>query len=112
MKFQDFEKDTCIKNVTGMLYDQESNSIYNLNDNLRLKNLYLHKLIQHSRYGKTFEFYLTFEAEYWLEKNKVKQKQDHQILKNFSKLCCCYTDYSNCLIAYQKGKKNVFNYKQ
>ncbi|EAR99737.2 hypothetical protein TTHERM_00666130 (macronuclear) [Tetrahymena thermophila SB210] len=79
---------------------------YNFNNNN------LHKLIQHPRYGKAFEFYLTFEAEYWLEKSKVKQKEDHQIYINFLKLCCCNTDYSNRLIAYKKGKKTLFNNRQ
>ncbi|KAL4438577.1 hypothetical protein ABPG74_015475 [Tetrahymena malaccensis] len=84
----------------------------NFAQSYNFNNKYLHKLIQHSRYGKALEFYLTFEAEYWLEKSKVKQKEDHQIFIHFLKLCCCNNDYSNYLITYKKGKKALFNNKQ
>ncbi|KAL4487223.1 hypothetical protein ABPG72_017942 [Tetrahymena utriculariae] len=132
-KFQDISKNNICKNVikaffvylldkkNDLLTDfvfqgtSESNArkqAKNFAQSYSFNNNYLHKLIQHSRYGKAFEFYLTFEAEYWLEKSKVKQKQDHQIFINFLKLCCCDTDYSNHLIAYKKGKKTLFNNKQ
>ncbi|KAL4487228.1 hypothetical protein ABPG72_017947 [Tetrahymena utriculariae] len=76
---------------------------YNYNNNS------LHKLIQHSKYGKAFEFYLTFEAEKWLSDSKVKQKEDHLVFINYLKLCCCNTDYINLLVAYKKIKKSLYN---
>ncbi|KAL4438568.1 hypothetical protein ABPG74_015466 [Tetrahymena malaccensis] len=84
----------------------------NFTQSYNFNNKYLHKLIQHYRYGRAFEFYLTFEAEYWLENSKVKQKEDHLIFIHFLKLCCCNSNYSNRLIAYKKGKKALFNNKQ
>ncbi|KAL4438564.1 hypothetical protein ABPG74_015462 [Tetrahymena malaccensis] len=72
-------------------------------------NSSLHKLIQHPKYGKAFEFYLTFEAEKWLSDSKVKQKEDHHVFINYLKLCCCDPDYANLLVAYKKIKKSCYN---
>ncbi|KAL4438574.1 hypothetical protein ABPG74_015472 [Tetrahymena malaccensis] len=75
-------------------------------------NNYLQKLIQHPKYGKAFEYYLTFEAENWLQKSKVKQKDDHLVYINFLKLCCSNPKYSDHLVTYKKGKKTLFNNKE
>ncbi|EAS05714.2 hypothetical protein TTHERM_01104840 (macronuclear) [Tetrahymena thermophila SB210] len=75
-------------------------------------NSSLHKLIYHPKYGKAFEFYLTFEAEQWLSNSKVKQKQAHLIFIDYLKLCCCNPEYSNHLISYKKTKKSLFNDRQ
>ncbi|KAL4438569.1 hypothetical protein ABPG74_015467 [Tetrahymena malaccensis] len=72
-------------------------------------NNYLQKLIQHTKYGKAFEYYLTFEAENWLYKSKVQHKDDHLVYINFLKLCCSNPKYSELLISYKKGKKTLFN---
>ncbi|KAL4438572.1 hypothetical protein ABPG74_015470 [Tetrahymena malaccensis] len=76
---------------------------YNYNNNS------LHKLIQHPKYGKAFEFYLTFEAQKWLFDSKVKQKEDHLVFINYLKLCCCNPDYANLLVVYKKIKKSLYN---
>ncbi|EAR99734.1 hypothetical protein TTHERM_00666100 (macronuclear) [Tetrahymena thermophila SB210] len=133
LKFENISKNNICKNVikaffanlldknndllTDFVFKEKSQNnarkqTKNFTQQYNFNNNYLHKLIQHPRYGKAFEFYLTFEAEHWLEKSKVKQKEDHQIYINFLKLCCCNTDYSNRLIAYKKGKKTAFNNKQ
>ncbi|KAL4438581.1 hypothetical protein ABPG74_015479 [Tetrahymena malaccensis] len=131
-KFEDISKNNICKNIIkaffvylldknndlltdfvfkGTTHSNARKQAKNFAQSYNFNNKYLQKLIQHSRYGRAFEFYLTFEAEYWLEKSKVKQKEDHQIFINFLKLCCCNTDYSNRLTAYKKGKKNLFNNK-
>ncbi|EAR99735.1 hypothetical protein TTHERM_00666110 (macronuclear) [Tetrahymena thermophila SB210] len=132
-KFEDISKNNICKNVIKAFFaylldknndlliefvfkgSSQTNALKqakNFIKSYNFNNSYLHKLIQHPRYGKAFEFFLTFEAEYWLKKSKVKQKEDHQIYINFLKLCCCDTDYSNHLIAYKKGKKTAFNKKE
>ncbi|KAL4438563.1 hypothetical protein ABPG74_015461 [Tetrahymena malaccensis] len=63
------------------------------------------RLIQHPKYGKAFEFYLTFEAEKWLANSKVQQKEFHLIYIDFLKLLCSNPEYSNHIIAYKKNKK-------
>ncbi|KAL4487231.1 hypothetical protein ABPG72_017950 [Tetrahymena utriculariae] len=69
----------------------------------------LHKLIQHDKYGKAFEFYLTFEAEKWLSESKVQQKKTHLIYIDFLKLCCSNPNYSNHIVTYKKNKKSQFS---
>ncbi|KAL4438561.1 hypothetical protein ABPG74_015459 [Tetrahymena malaccensis] len=69
----------------------------------------LHKLIQHDKYGKAFEFYLTFEAEKWLSESKVQQKETHLIYIDFLKLCCSNPNYSDHIITYKKIKKSQFS---
>ncbi|KAL4438575.1 hypothetical protein ABPG74_015473 [Tetrahymena malaccensis] len=69
----------------------------------------LHKLIQHPKYGKAFEFYLTFEAERWLAGSKVQQKETHLIYIDFLKLCCSNPKYQEHIISYKKSKKNKFD---
>ncbi|EAS05711.3 hypothetical protein TTHERM_01103820 (macronuclear) [Tetrahymena thermophila SB210] len=71
----------------------------------------LNKLIQHPKYGKAFEFYLTFEAEIWLAGSKVQQKETHLIYIDFLKLCCSNLKYSDHLVTYKKNKKSKFNNK-
>ncbi|KAL4438570.1 hypothetical protein ABPG74_015468 [Tetrahymena malaccensis] len=63
------------------------------------------RLIQHPKYGKAFEFYLTFEAEKWLANSKVQQKEIHLIYIDFLKLLCSNPKYSNHIISYKKNKK-------
>ncbi|KAL4438566.1 hypothetical protein ABPG74_015464 [Tetrahymena malaccensis] len=72
-------------------------------------NKSLHKLIQHPKYGKAFEFYLTFEAERWLAGSKVQQKQTHLIYIDFLKLCCSNPKYQEYIISYKKSKKNKYD---
>ncbi|KAL4487229.1 hypothetical protein ABPG72_017948 [Tetrahymena utriculariae] len=76
---------------------------YNYNNNS------LQKLILHPVYGKIFEFYLTFEAQKWLNESKVQQKDKHLIYLNFLKLCCSNTSYLNNLKKYNKHKKSKYN---
>ncbi|KAL4438578.1 hypothetical protein ABPG74_015476 [Tetrahymena malaccensis] len=74
---------------------------YNFNNNSLLK------LMQHSKYGKAFEFYLTFDAERWLSESKVQLKEIDLIYIDFLKLCCSNPKYQNHLITYKKNKKNL-----
>ncbi|KAL4487226.1 hypothetical protein ABPG72_017945 [Tetrahymena utriculariae] len=76
--------------------------LYSFNNNS------LQKLIQHPKYGKAFEFYLTFEAEKWLASSKVQQKETHLIYIDFLKLCCSNPKYSEHIVSYKKNKKMKF----
>ncbi|EWS71458.1 hypothetical protein TTHERM_001103819, partial (macronuclear) [Tetrahymena thermophila SB210] len=76
---------------------------YGFNNNSLLK------LIQHHKYGKAFEFYLTFEAERWLVESKVCLKETHFIYIDFLKLCCSNPKYSNHLVTYKKNKKSLYD---
>jgi len=62
--------------------------------NMQFNNNSLRKLIDHPKYGKAFEFYLTFEAETWLANSRVRNRQDHLIFIDFMKLCCSNTLFS------------------
>ncbi|EAS05716.2 hypothetical protein TTHERM_01104860 (macronuclear) [Tetrahymena thermophila SB210] len=72
-------------------------------------NKSLLKLIQHPKYGKAFEFYLTFEAQKWLMNSKVQQKEIHLIYIDFLKLLCSNPKYSNHIISYKNNKKIKLN---
>ncbi|EAR99733.2 hypothetical protein TTHERM_00666090 (macronuclear) [Tetrahymena thermophila SB210] len=74
-------------------------------------NSSLHKLIHHPKFGKAFEYYLTFEAEIWLAESKVQQKETHLIYIDFLKLCCSNPEYSSYLVTYKKNKKSRFDHR-
>ncbi|EAS05717.1 hypothetical protein TTHERM_01104870 (macronuclear) [Tetrahymena thermophila SB210] len=92
----------------GMQPNQARKMAKNYVKSYSYNNNSLHKLIQHDKYGKAFEFYLTFEAEKWLQESKVLQKETHLIYIDFLKLCCSNPDYSNHIVTYKKNKKSQF----
>ncbi|KAL4438571.1 hypothetical protein ABPG74_015469 [Tetrahymena malaccensis] len=81
----------------------------NFSQNYNYNNNSLQKLILHPVFGKIFEFYLTFEAQKWLNESKVQQKDKHLIYINFLKLCCSNTSYLDKLTKYNKRIKSKYN---
>ncbi|KAL4438576.1 hypothetical protein ABPG74_015474 [Tetrahymena malaccensis] len=74
-------------------------------------NKSLHKLVIHPKFGKAFEYYLTFEAEIWLAESKVQQKETHLIYIDFLKLICSNSEYASYLVTYKKNKKSRYDNK-
>ncbi|KAL4438573.1 hypothetical protein ABPG74_015471 [Tetrahymena malaccensis] len=132
-KFDNIQKNNISKNIiksffsylldtknNDLLIDFVQKGIQESEARKMVKNYYksygfnnnsLHKLIQHPKYGKAFEFYLTFEAEMWLAGSKVQQKETHLIYIDFLKLCCSNPKYSDHLVTYKKNKKSKYNNK-
>ncbi|KAL4438565.1 hypothetical protein ABPG74_015463 [Tetrahymena malaccensis] len=96
----------------GVLASNAKKQAKNFASSYVFNNNYLQKLIQHPKYGKAFEYYLTFEAENWLCNSKVQQKDDHLVYISFLKLCCSNPKYSDHLVTYKKAKKTPFNNKE
>ncbi|EAS05715.1 hypothetical protein TTHERM_01104850 (macronuclear) [Tetrahymena thermophila SB210] len=88
---------------------QALKKIKNFSQKYNYNNNHLQKLILHPLYGKILEFYLTFEAQQWLNESKVQQKDKHLIYINFLKLCCANTSYLKNLTKYNKHRKFMFN---
>ncbi|KAL4438567.1 hypothetical protein ABPG74_015465 [Tetrahymena malaccensis] len=96
-------KDTSINQALKMTKNYFKS--YNFN------NKSLHKLVNHPKFGKAFEYYLTFEAEIWLAESKVQQKETHLIYIDFLKLICSNSDYAAYLVTYKKNKKCKYDNK-